>query len=184
MKTTTWSGGTTTELLISPEKAVFSDLDFDFRLSTATVEVETSTFTPLPGVSRTLLVLDGQMALHHEGHHSSELGKFDIDKFQGDWNTHSKGKCTDFNLMTRGLTNGDIVGLNIKKDERLDHVIESSADWFFIYVFRGLVEVVFDQETRSVEENELFSLRDFNDPKIQIKGDQTSDLVIGWIQDS
>ena len=36
----TWSGGQTTQLFLSPEGGSYPDRTFDFRLSTATVEVE------------------------------------------------------------------------------------------------------------------------------------------------
>jgi len=83
-------------------------------LSTATVEVETSVFTPLEGISRTLLVLDGEMTLSHLGQHTKTCGKFEIDRFDGSWITSSVGKCTDFNLMTNGKTSGTLEGLMIK----------------------------------------------------------------------
>lgn len=37
--TTTWSGGTTTQLAIAPEGAVYADRDFLWRLSSAGVEL-------------------------------------------------------------------------------------------------------------------------------------------------
>ena len=60
--TTSWSGGTTTQLAISPEGAVYADRDFLWRLSSATVELERSDFTPLPDYNRFLAVLDGKIA--------------------------------------------------------------------------------------------------------------------------
>ena len=38
--TTNWSGGTTTQLSIAPEGAVYADRDFLWRRSSATVELE------------------------------------------------------------------------------------------------------------------------------------------------
>lgn len=64
--TTKWSGGETTELFIYPENANYKAGNYQFRLSTATVEIEASTFTPLPGVDRTLIVLEGEMQLDHK----------------------------------------------------------------------------------------------------------------------
>ena len=49
----TWSGGQTTQLFLSPEGGSYPDRTFDFRLSTATVEVEKSNFTDLTGYHRT-----------------------------------------------------------------------------------------------------------------------------------
>ena len=67
------SGGTTTQLFIYSWNETYSNLQFDFRISTATVEVETSIFTQLPGVRRTLMVLDGTMELHHQHHHTNNF---------------------------------------------------------------------------------------------------------------
>lgn len=133
-----WSGGTTTELIIYPENSSYSELNFDFRLSTATVEVEESDFTPLPGVSRSLMVLSGEMELVHEGHHTSELGPFDLDIFDGGWKTKSYGTCTDFNLMCRGNTSGKVMHFPLTKNalERFGF----HGDQNFIYVVSGSFE--------------------------------------------
>ena len=59
--TTTWSGGTTTQLAIAPEGAVYADRDFLWRLSSAKVELEHSDFTPLPDYNRLISVLHGEL---------------------------------------------------------------------------------------------------------------------------
>ena len=61
--TTSWSGGTTTQLAIAPEGAVYADRDFLWRLSSATVELDHSDFTPLPDYNRFLSVLEGEIQL-------------------------------------------------------------------------------------------------------------------------
>jgi environmental stress-induced protein Ves len=123
----TWSGGTTTQLFIYPRNETYSNLQFDFRISTATVEVETSTFTQLPGVRRTLMVLDGTMGLNHQHHHTKQLQKFDIDEFMGAWQTNSIGKCTDLNLMCRGNANGHMFGHSLASSGELAISIHSSS---------------------------------------------------------
>lgn len=99
-KVTNWSGGTTSELYISPSIAEFKKGNYQLRISIATVEVEESTFTPLPNVDRVLTVLEGEIELIHEGHHSKVLQQYEKDSFKGDWTTKSKGKVRDFNVMT------------------------------------------------------------------------------------
>lgn len=101
-KVTNWSGGTTSELFISPSTAEFKKANYQLRISIATVEVEKSTFTPLPGIDRTLTVLEGEIELIHEGHHTKKLQTYEQDSFLGDWNTKSIGKVRDFNVMTQG----------------------------------------------------------------------------------
>jgi environmental stress-induced protein Ves len=134
-----WSGGTTTELLIHPDGAEYEDLNFHFRLSTATVEVDESTFTKLPGVERTLMVLYGQMDLEHEGQHKSTLVPFEQDFFKGDWNTTSKGKCVDFNLMCRGKTTGELTGFSLKKNQY--RFLDCDGDIQYLYVINGSIEL-------------------------------------------
>lgn len=138
-KTTEWSGGLTTELFIYPKGSSYKDRDFKFRLSTATVEVDTSVFTPLAGITRTLMVLDGEMSLFHEGHHSSNLGPLQKDNFQGGWNTSSKGRCVDFNLMCMNGASGDLFGITLMPGEMVS--IQSDSDIDVVYLFRGEVEI-------------------------------------------
>ena len=95
-----WSGGTTTQLAIWPPEAVYAERNFVWRVSSARVETEESEFTALPGIARCLMVLDGTLHLRHEGHYDVDLGRFAQDNFSGSWTTHSRGRVTDFNLMT------------------------------------------------------------------------------------
>ncbi|MDU2240856.1 MAG: HutD family protein, partial [Paenibacillus sp.] len=53
----------------------------------------------LAGFNRILMVLEGELALEHEGHHMSELKPFQQDHFKGEWRTTSKGLAVDFNLI-------------------------------------------------------------------------------------
>jgi environmental stress-induced protein Ves len=94
-----WSGGTTTEIAIFPRDAIYGRRDFLWRVSSARVDAEASTFTPLPGYQRLLMVLEGDMTLRHEGHHSERLTPFEQDAFSGAWVTSSSGRARDFNVM-------------------------------------------------------------------------------------
>ena len=100
-KVTNWSGGTTSELMISPESSDFKTGNYSLRISIATVEIEKSTFTPLPGVNRILTILNGELELIHEGQHAVTLKQYEQDSFLGDWKTTSVGKVRDFNVMTK-----------------------------------------------------------------------------------
>lgn len=100
LATSEWSGGTTTQLAIWPESAIYAKRNFIWRVSSARVEAETSEFTSLPGVTRCLMILDGTLWLKHEGHYETTLERFAQDNFSGDWKTISRGRVTDFNLMT------------------------------------------------------------------------------------
>lgn len=98
---TAWSGGTTKQLAIAPEGAVYADRDFAWRLSSATVELEESDFTALPDYMRIIAPLRGEMRLWHNGTGPIELQELELHRFDGGDDTHSAGKCTDYNLMLR-----------------------------------------------------------------------------------
>ncbi|MES2589470.1 MAG: HutD family protein [Bacteroidota bacterium] len=139
-KTTTWSGGTTSEIYIFPKGSDFQKRDFLFRLSVATVELEESTFTSLPEVNRTLMVLKGNLHLKHEGQHESHLNEFQQDSFKGEWTTKSVGKVTDFNLMCKGDTTGELKHIHLVKSQEF----ELSATKELFYVIEG--EFTFEGE--------------------------------------
>ncbi len=129
-KTTNWSGGQTTELFIFPNSCVFKNLDFQYRISIATIQVSSSDFTPLPDVSRTLLLLEGELKLIHENHHESFLMPFSQDSFQGGWKTHSIGIAKDFNLMTRQGCSGtiEVITNKVSMDYDCDHLLIYNFD--------------------------------------------------------
>lgn len=137
--TSSWAGGKTTELYIFPEDSQYKTGNFLFRISSATVEVEESSFTQLPGVERILMVLDGQVKLEHENHHTKVLNPLDRDQFQGEWTTLSKGKCIDFNLMCKSGTKGKIKGFNVL--EHREQIIDFDGKINFIFLYKGLIEV-------------------------------------------
>jgi environmental stress-induced protein Ves len=180
--TSSWSGGTTTELYIFPQTANYQKRDFLFRLSTATVEVEKSTFTSLPGISRQLMILSGVTTISHKGKYAKQLNKFDIDEFVGDWETSSEGMCTDFNLMTKGTTHGNIRAVKIAKDQSIISKIKDNCDWFFIYNFSGQVRVEINHENYTLQKWDLLVLNEFTFQNIEIIGLENSELVIAEIR--
>ena len=116
------------QLVILPEDAEFKKGNYDLRISIATVEVEKSTFTPLPGVNRILTILNGELQLIHEGHHSTTLKQYQQDSFLGDWQTKSIGKVRDFNVMTRNYL-AEVTIHHLSTDETI-HLL--SNDFFFL----------------------------------------------------
>ena len=110
--TTTWSGGTTTQLAIAPKGALYAERDFLWRVSSATVELDESDFTALPDYRRFISTVRGDMTLSHHGGDELTLRPGDIHAFDGGDDTHSRGRCTDFNLMLRkGRAEGDMRSL-------------------------------------------------------------------------
>lgn len=168
-----WSGGTTTELFIYPPHAKYEFRNFDFRISTATVEIEESTFTLLPGIKRTLMVLDGEMTLHHTEQHSKKLERFDSDYFLGGWETSSKGKCTDFNLMTSGEFDGTVESLLVVEDYRFEFTLTDNLKFLILYVYSGQIKI----EGEIIETGSILV---FDNPEgnLEIYGEEKCDLII------
>ena len=103
-RSSTWSGGTTTELYLYPEHGSYAARDFLFRISSATVDLEESDFTPLPGVERYITPLRGSFTLTHPGMPPVVLPALATPYgFSGGIATHCVGKATDFNLMLKGV---------------------------------------------------------------------------------
>ena len=117
--TTAWSGGTTTQLAIAPEGAVYADRDFLWRLSSAGVELEHSDFTPLPDYVRLISVLKGTLDMKIGDGERFSLTPLTVRSFDGGTPVESWGKCTDFNLMLRkGKTQGSTQSLELAPGSR------------------------------------------------------------------
>ena len=174
-----WSGGTTTELLIYPEDAKYSDRNFKWRLSSARVEAEESIFTHLPGISRIIMVVDGVLRLEHEEHHKVVLNPFEQDSFMGNWKTKSFGKVTDFNLMMNEGCIGKLEAFSINSDIKifLDEISEETnnvTDAF--YCVEGNFQLAIGNEVYDVDKGEILEVTRYseeihnNEVKIYNKG--------------
>ncbi len=177
-KTGRWSGGSTTELYISPADAQYKALDFDVRISSAKVEVETSTFTNLPQVHRQLMILDGSILLSHSNRYSKTLKPFDYDTFEGDWNTSSEGLCTDFNVMTRGNAQSHLEALLLSEKEESSVHIQANTNFFFVYLYKGNVELNIGDMDFVLEANQLLVLEDVDEESINVKANDNSELIL------
>lgn len=124
-----WSGGTTTQLAIWPEDASYEDRNFTWRVSSARVESEESEFTYLPGVTRCLMVLEGELLLSHEGHYEISMERFSQDNFDGGWRSRSRGKVTDFNLMTTDAEGRVQVVEAVPCSQQLLYLPQPVAEW-------------------------------------------------------
>lgn len=94
-----WAGGSTTEIMIFPQDSSYHQRNFQWRLSFATITQQLSVFTKLSGFYRKTLVLEGQLKLMHEGHHSVSLNTLEQDHYSGDWQTTSEGLVTNLNII-------------------------------------------------------------------------------------
>ena len=136
-----WAGGTTTQLAIYPKNSSYMERSFEWRVSTARVDSEESAFTPLPGVHRILMILEGQMELTHEGIRSVSLKSFEQDEFDGGWTTKSLGRCVDFNLMTMGRSVKGKLEAAVPQSLNLFEQEVSSEAWEAFYCFSAAINV-------------------------------------------
>lgn len=107
----TWSGGQTTQLFLSPKEGSYPDRNFDFRLSTATVEVEKSDFTDLTGFHRILMPLTSSITLTHQ-HKEVILNPFQSYFFDGGDPVSSQETCQDFNLIYKPSYQGHMSAIS------------------------------------------------------------------------
>lgn len=161
--TSEWSGGTTTELYIYPKDSIYSKRNFKWRLSSAKVEVEQSIFTPLIGIHRLIMIIEGELMLEHLGHHNATLKPFEQDSFSGEWTTSSVGKVKDFNLMMVKGCKGRLEHISFKKGEfknitLLKNVNEIKKKFNFteaFYVANGDVKIDTEKEKIDLNEGDL-----------------------------
>lgn len=157
-KTSSWSGGETTELFLFPLDASYKDSNFSFRISSATVTTETSEFTKLPGIQRKLLVLDGNLRLTHNGNVGKWLAKNEQETFLGDWETKSEGKVIDFNLMMKEGVKGEVQSIQLPPKDKENCIIylgESKLCFLVFYVYEGQITIEDGYEKRIIKEKEL-----------------------------
>ena len=133
--TINWASGTSTELFIYPANGNFAERNFLFRISTATVEAEESAFTFFEGITRHLMILEGNLELIHEGHYTKDLRTYDQDIFSGEWSTRSKGKVTDFNLMLKDGATGSLEHHHLEPG--INSEFTATGDYEFIYLASG-----------------------------------------------
>lgn len=183
LTTSQWSGGSTTQLYIYPKHALYQKLDFDFRLSSARVEVEASTFTKLAGISRYIMILKGETFLTHQQRDTIHLKKFDIDYFEGNWDTTSRGMVTDYNLMLNQNHEGHLSHLSLNKGQT--HQIETTfkAGFLIIYLFQGQLSISEKGQDYKIKEKDTMAFNpDEFKTKMAIKALTATDLIISEIK--
>jgi len=135
----TWSGGETRELVLSPASGDYNNRQFDYRLSSATVELNESNFSDLTGFNRDIMILEGNVTLFHDeptGQRVVELGPLEQDSFQGKNPTKSIGTCVDFNLMYQEGYEGSLEVLT----QVLEQQLEPNQDYLF-YSLEDFIDV-------------------------------------------
>ena len=175
--TSTWQGGTTTQLAIYPKEAVYKNLDFIFRISTATIDIEQSTFTSLPNVSRIIMILNGELSIRHKNQYTKQLKKFDTDIFSGDWETTSIGKATDFNVMIRGLAKATASGFSLAVKAKKEFIMNS--DIMAFYVSSG--EIIIEEFVIVSQGDIVLINKEKGDEKFTILAQKPADIAFAEI---
>ena len=103
-----WSGGDTAEIFCYPASAHWSRKDFEIRISHAMCRIDGAPYTDFTGYTRHISPLTNHMDMVHEGHHNVNLLPFDVDIFDGAWNTHHTGVADDINLLHTDAWNGQM----------------------------------------------------------------------------
>ncbi|MDN4165979.1 HutD family protein [Cytophagales bacterium LB-30] len=178
----TWAGGRTTQLFIYPPEAEYKLRNFQFRLSTATVEVEKSDFTPLPGVSRELLLLEGCIRIIHEGKYTKVLSPLDTDSFQGDWKTCSEGKCTDFNQMMQGNTQGSLAGHDVQKSTSFHYHPSPNTNWLFLYLYRGKISLAIEANHLELNAGDVVVIQEHKLAFLSLTAHEDSRVVFAEVE--
>ena len=159
--TSSWSGGKTVQIAISPEGAVYADRDFSFRVSSATVELPESDYTSLPDYDRLITPISGEMFLSHDGAPEEEVEPFEIHAFDGASKTHCRGICTDFNLMTRkGKTRGMMSALDIDPDSAVMLYPVEKNQTVVLYLAFGSARLLAGDEEIELSEGESLFITD------------------------
>lgn len=150
-RSSTWSGGKTIELAISPEDSNYAERDFLWRLSSATVDLPESDFTMLPDYMRLITPITGEMILSHDGGAKTAVPVGATYRFDGAWATHSWGCCTDFNLMLRKeKAGGSMMRLRLSAGE--ERRIQTTQGLCLLYCVKGSVTVKGSEVTASAGE--------------------------------
>lgn len=182
LKTGKWAGGTTTQLAIFPETAQYQQFNFQFRISYATVQVPESTFTFMPGVTRHLLILAGDLEIEHENKYKKKLHKFDIDIFNGEWATKAKGKVTDFNLMTTGGTSGSLEAQYVQTNTIYSILPNPRINYTGIYLYKGDMQLKTSEQNIQLESGDFILITQPITTSLQVEGVTNSELIISRIK--
>ena len=164
--TTKWAGGETSQLAIYPEDAIFSEKDFLWRISSATFSSTESNFSNFSGYQRYTLPLEGKLSLYHQGLYNRELDKYEVDYFDGHWNTSSRNTmdCMDYNFIIKG---GNIGKLQILK-EGDEYILKGSQIITMFSMDEFVLNLNNNKEKRYIDGFSLFVIEIENKETINI----------------
>lgn len=177
--TSSWSGGTTTELFIYPKNSTYKERNFKVRLSSATVELEESEFTKLEGIQRFITPLDSSLKLSHNNRKIIKLEPFEVYRFDGGIVTKSFGKARDFNLMLAQDIEGELKNLYIPKKEIFKLQIMKGLN--ILYSLNTEVKIQLNDTETLLSPNELLIIESDTLQPIQIYSLKNSHILLSRI---
>lgn len=139
--TTSWSGGSTTQLYILPTGLSVKD-DFDLRISSATVCSGESEFSDFSGYKRFLTILQGGMFIKHADCPEQYLTQLQPLFFDGATPTYSRAEqdVVDFNIIWKAERSAPHIAI-VQGQQQL--VVDGTA---LFYSYTESLVVVQDQE--------------------------------------
>lgn len=126
-----WSGGVAVDVFCYPQGSTYEDWNFEVNVSTAVCEDLDSVFTHMEDTKRYLMIFNGIMQITHPNRYTRCLMPYECETFMGDWDTISKGKCNDFNLLCRGGWDGAMLHGVLCSDERRELKADATMLGFF-----------------------------------------------------
>jgi len=124
------------------------------------------------------MVLNGEINIAHKNHHKSHLAKYQIDSFEGDWETTSVGTYIDFNLMTKGNTQGKLSSLHITSQKKVEILLNSTNEFMMFYSFETAIEFKINSEKRKLNQGELLLIENPLNEKIQFSSEKSCALAV------
>lgn len=118
--TTDWSGGTTSEIYISPADSSVSKRNFDYRISSATCDLDKSVFTDYSGFTRYITPLDGDMKIMNS-EEEVNLKPYEVYEFKGSDSVTGYSKVRDYNLIIKSELDGDMYSLKVKETREVEN---------------------------------------------------------------
>lgn len=124
-----------------------------------------------------ILPLKGSLHLFYEGQGEKVLAPYEQDRFDGGWNTVSVGKATDFNLMLREGTKGEVEIYPLQTQESL--CLENDDSMMLVFATEGNVCL---DTTYYLQEWQLAVIDGEGKISIQNKEEKSAKVIVCRIQ--
>lgn len=173
--TTKWAGGETTQMIIYPQDSVLSQRNFLFRVSSATFTSTQSTFSDFSGYQRYILPLEGKLSVYHEALYNRELDKYEVEYFDGSWNTSSDNTldCRDFNFIVKS---GNLAKMRLL-NQGDSYIIKGSQIVTLFSMNNFVINLDNHNEKRDIDGFSLFYIETEQEEKISIES-ATSPVIL------